>query len=214
MRLYPIAKEVEAFEVSGMWWDWLLDSGVGYVICTGKAVRPLHYRYQQDKEGNTPRENQGFFVSEEQAKMMAVVANGLAFVEKDKWIELDEECTEQERNQIRRDMLSQVYNHPTHKNFIKHVEEFVSFAEERGGFYIGQTEEARDFETFVRCSLEECYDFEGIALDTIQVEYLKEETAINGKHWRTHLEEAAKEEGYQIVIEDREGECVNVRKIG
>lgn len=214
MRLYPIAKEVEPLDVGSIWWEWLLDNGVGYVILTGKAVRPLHYRYQEDNEGNSPRENHGFFVSEEQAKMMAVVTNGLVFVEKDKWIELEEECTESERKKIKNAPLLYVYHLPTRKNFIQRAEEFISFAEESGGFYIGQSEEIRDFELFIRCALEDYHVFEGVTRDTVQVQYLEEDDMIDGKHWRTHLEEEAKEEGYQIVIEDSEGDCISIRKIG
>ncbi|MDY7043620.1 hypothetical protein RVS70_05315 [Virgibacillus sp. M23] len=134
--LKPKNEELDWFSMGAFSWSWMLDAGVGLVLGQGKGIKPATYRYIPDENGASPRSNDGYYVDEEKAKIMAQVARGLVSVERgktDEWNAMSEE----EREQIDKwSLRSNIYNLPIREDFVDKAEKFADWSEKSGGFEI------------------------------------------------------------------------------
>ncbi|MGG1637207.1 hypothetical protein [Paenibacillus sp. NRS-1760] len=135
--LCPRNKEMDSVRIGAFFWPFiLLEIGVGLVIGAGNSIRPASYRYIAGKKGGSPMSNDGYYVTQKNAKLMAAVAMGWSTVERGKrseWESIDEE----ERARMEEwNKEFKTYNLPAHIETIEKVEKFAEFATKSGGFRI------------------------------------------------------------------------------
>ena len=135
--LSPRNKDLEGFYFGAFSWTWMLEAGVGLIIGTGKGIEPASYSYIPDKLGRDPNNNNGFRVTAEQSKAMALAAQGLAvtkgYINK-QWEAMSKEKRErmEETNRETRDL----YTPPIREDFIEKVNAFAIWAYKSHGFSI------------------------------------------------------------------------------
>lgn len=75
--LHPRRRNVGAFHVPMFSWTWMLEAGLGLVICAGRALKPGEVLYES-REGKSPFANDGFRVTAAEARMMGLLARNLS----------------------------------------------------------------------------------------------------------------------------------------
>lgn len=135
--LYPRKKEVDPVRYGVFMWPFiLLEIGVGLVIGAGNSIRPASYRYIADKRGASPMSNDGYYVSQKNAKLMAAVARGWSVVERGKRSEWEALSEEDQKRMEEWNKEFKTYDLPAHSETIEKVEKFAEFAIKSGGFRI------------------------------------------------------------------------------
>lgn len=134
--LKPRNKNSEWFRMGAFSWMWMLDAGVGLVLGEGKGIEPASYRYIPDKKGASPCDNDGYYVTSKDAKLMSIVARGLVSVEKGKVDEWKNYTPEKQKNIEEWNTKHKIYNLPVREDFIEKAEKFAEWAEKSGGFWI------------------------------------------------------------------------------
>lgn len=135
--LMPANKELQEYSIGAFSWPIILqETGMGYILNYGLAMRPGSYSYQKGNSGS-PVSNDGYIVTEEEAKMMARVARGYLSVKRfinSEWGQL----TEEQREQYKKPSSSgqPIYQEETSEASLKQIEDFADFAEKSGGFSI------------------------------------------------------------------------------
>jgi hypothetical protein len=136
--LMPIKKDLEEISFGAFTWPVMLDeTGMGYVLGCGPGRSVGQYVFVPDKNGASPRTNDGYKVSAAEARMMAVIARGYVsvkrFINKEWDALLPHERKGQEQAKYNGRPLYQPY---TSEEFLKRLERFADFAEKSGGFKI------------------------------------------------------------------------------
>jgi hypothetical protein len=135
-HLVPRNKDLEIYYFGAFSFTWMLDAGVGLVLGTGKSIEPASFRYVPDKKGRCPRDNDGFYVTSKQAKIMSLLAYGLVSVERGKLNEWNKKPTEEQESIKKYNDKHHIYNLPIREDFIEKVEEFAEWVKKSGGFKI------------------------------------------------------------------------------
>lgn len=129
--LIPVNKEVKKEGFALFTWNAIL-SKVGYVINCGEGIEPGSYIAQGSNENGIPYSNDGFKVSEFEAKAMVLVANGYLYVQK----KVNKEWAEMPSIRANMMLKNQMYRQPVSDYFLSELERFSIFAEKSGGFSI------------------------------------------------------------------------------
>ncbi len=129
--LIPTKKDISNVTFSLFTWNAIL-SKVGYIINCGEGIEPASYIAQGYENQGHPYSNDGFEVSEFEAKAMSLLANGYLYVQRrvnKEWAEMPS---------IRTNMMlkNQMYRQPVSDSFLFELERFSIFAEKSGGFSI------------------------------------------------------------------------------
>ncbi len=136
--LIPRNKKLDSFHFGMFSWGWMLDQGIGLIIGTGKAIRPAGYSFIPDKLGRDPNHNDGFRVTAEQARAMALAASGLAsvknFINKE-WEDMPE-GTQAKMKEGNERFGHNIYNTPVSEDFITKIKAFAEWAYNSQGFAI------------------------------------------------------------------------------
>lgn len=134
--LKPKKKDAGWFHMGALSWSWMLMEGVGLVIGTGPGKDPATFSYIPDAKGRCPNYNDGFEVSNAQAKMMAVAARGLVSVCRAVTAKWDEIPEPQRGETLKRNESLKLYKNPVRSDFIDKDEAFAEWAEKSGGFSV------------------------------------------------------------------------------
>jgi hypothetical protein len=127
--------DVDGFHMGAFSWSWMIDAGVGLPLCCGRGVEPASYVYKGDPENpGSPHSNDGFRVTEEQAKAMAQLARWIADYQ-DTLYEVWMREPEEHRTRVENDH-SGLYRLPVRRDFVEKVRRFADWAETSGGFEI------------------------------------------------------------------------------
>lgn len=135
--LIPIKKSVEEITMGTLTWPLILqETGMGYVLGYGTAMKPCTYVYNQGNDGS-PVSNDGFKVTSAEAKAMAMVARGFVSVQRyvnKEWEAIPESDVETYKNSSTG--FGPTYRGTWHEDRLKQIERFAEFAEKSGGFKI------------------------------------------------------------------------------
>lgn len=115
-------KELESFTLNISGWDHFLKDIAGNILGTGDLPIPDTYTYTPDKSGNSPRNNNGYFVTKKQADAIAMAASGHVHIQKAIHKEWD------------RLAGKEVYHE--NKRWIEIIEEFAEWLSKSKGFRI------------------------------------------------------------------------------
>lgn len=129
--LVPINKNVEKESFNLFTWNAIL-SKVGYVIKCGEGIEPASYIAQGTEKKGIPYSNDGFEVSEFEAKAMSLVANGYIYVQR----KVNEEWATLPALKSNYMLKNNMYRQPVSDYFLSELERFSIFAEKSGGFAI------------------------------------------------------------------------------
>ena len=116
---------------SNSWVIYMQDFALGYVLNYGTGLKSGSYVYEDGNKG-TPTSNDGYIVTAEQAKAMALVAKGFVFVQRavnEQWEALE---------QVQREHYegSRFCRQSVHEDHLTWLEAFAAFAEKSNGFTI------------------------------------------------------------------------------
>lgn len=139
MDLEPV-NPIEPYHSGSFSWGWMVERGVLLPLgCHAPAPGSARVFYEE-RDGRCPVYNDGFVVTEIEARAIAWCAYGVALVERGKWAFWEnlppEERARREAQTLpllRRDPDDWM---PIRKDFIERVEEFAWFAHASGGFRI------------------------------------------------------------------------------
>jgi hypothetical protein len=110
----------------------MMNAGVGLILGTGPARKPASFSYVPDAKGRCPNYNDGFRVTADESRAMAMAAAGLVRVERwvaEEWNKLSEaERADAERYEF--------YKKPVRADFIDKTQAFAEWALKSGGFSI------------------------------------------------------------------------------
>ena len=115
-------------------WTWMLEAGVGLVLCVGRGVEPGTFVYRMRPDGNCPYYNDGCRVSAKEAREMARLARLLADYQDvlyDVWMKTPEDKRARIENRF-----DPIYHLPVRRDFVGGAREFADWAEKSGGFEI------------------------------------------------------------------------------
>jgi hypothetical protein len=131
--LRPRNKALKSFHFGAFSWLWMLDEGVGYVIGYGRGVTPGTWIAAPDPSGRFPTHEDGFRVSAEQARAMAMAARGVVAVYRHVQREHDA-ATPEERARREEQRWRDMYRTPVRADFLDLAEAFAAWADESRGF--------------------------------------------------------------------------------
>lgn len=134
--LVPRNKAVGAFNMGSFTWSWILNAGVGLVIGTGPAKNPCTHSYVRDAKGRSPHCNDGYRVTAEQARAMALVARGLVQVQRFINTEWDQMSENARKDASDRNSMTHLYRDAIRDDFLDTAERFAEWAAMSGGFTI------------------------------------------------------------------------------
>lgn len=130
--LNPKNKKLESLSVGTFSWPiFLQETGMGYVLGYGTAMKPGTYVYQNGNNGS-PASNDGYKVSGKEAQMMAAVARGYVSVQR----YVNKEWEEIPETELANYEASPYYRKKMHEDHLKFLEKFADWAEQSGGFTI------------------------------------------------------------------------------
>lgn len=137
--LYALRDDVSPFHMGAFSWSWMLNAGVGLPIGCGpsEAGSFVYTPRDADDHDSCPHYNDGFPVSSDEARAMALCAWGLTVVERYKrqaW----EARSEQERARIEDLRYSDPARAvvPVRADFVDKAEAFAWWAWASGGFRV------------------------------------------------------------------------------
>lgn len=133
----PSNESAGDFHVGAFCWPWMLDAGVGLVICTGKGFTPGSFVYAERPDGLSVNYNDGAAVTAEEARDMARVARWVADYQDTLRSVYEREPEAKRREMENAPILSGPrYNIPVRRDFVEKLREFADWAEKSGGFRV------------------------------------------------------------------------------
>lgn len=130
-NLHPNNLDAGEHYMGSFFWSWLLDAGVGLAINCGPALKPWRYYYKYDASGGAkaPKENDGYEVSDEDAKLMGRLAESIVWLERERRKEFNEMPKERQTE-------CEKLPSPVRDDFVDKAEKFAEWAPKSGGFSI------------------------------------------------------------------------------
>jgi hypothetical protein len=128
--------DLEEFHFGAFSWAWLLDEGVGLAIKTGPGLDALTYYYEPDENGHSPQDNDGYYVTEEKAKMMAELTRSVVFLQQKRRESFNKKSEEEQKTMRDFNLRSTAFRLPVREDFVEKAEKFAEWADKSGGFTI------------------------------------------------------------------------------
>ncbi len=134
--LKPRNKDAGWLHIGAFTWSWMLREGVGLVIGYGPSKDPASFSYVADKQGRCPGYSDGYYVSADLARAMAMAAFGLVsscrrVIKQWDALNPDDRKRDEEWNETYR-----IYTTPVRTDFIDAAEKFGVWAQKSSGFGI------------------------------------------------------------------------------